>query len=101
MSVLLTELDCHSIELCGAQAEYCIDTTVKFAHGLGYQLMMCRGATTTYDNPFMKAKETIAFYEKIWDKRFLTFWSNKLFLRLKKQNGYWFIHSALLRKMRK
>ncbi|MFP9068809.1 cysteine hydrolase, partial [Enterococcus faecalis] len=21
----------------------------------------------------MKAKETIAFYEKIWDKRFLTF----------------------------
>lgn len=32
-----------------------------------------RGATTTYDNPFMKAKETIAFYEKIWDKRFLTF----------------------------
>lgn len=73
LSVLLTELDCHSIELCGAQAEYCIDTTVKFAHGLGYQLMMCRGATTTYDNPFMKAKETIAFYEKIWDKRFLTF----------------------------
>ena len=73
LSVLLTELDCHSIELCGAQAEYCIDTTVKFAHGLGYQLMMCRGVTTTYDNPFMKAKETIAFYEKIWDKRFLTF----------------------------
>lgn len=73
LSVLLTELDCHSIELCAAQAEYCIDTTVKFAHGLGYQLMMCRGATTTYDNPFMKAKETIAFYEKIWDKRFLTF----------------------------
>ncbi|HGF7732370.1 TPA: cysteine hydrolase family protein [Enterococcus faecium] len=73
LSMLLTELDCHSIELCGAQTEYCIDTTVKFAQGLGYQLMMCRGATTTYDNPFMKAKETIAFYEKIWDKRFLTF----------------------------
>ena len=73
LSMLLTELDCHSIELCGAQTEYCIDTTVKFAHGLGYQLMMCRGAATTYDHPFMKAKETIAFYENIWDKRFLTF----------------------------
>ncbi|MBL5003087.1 isochorismatase [Enterococcus xinjiangensis] len=34
---------------------------------------MCRGAATTYDHPFMKAKETIAFYENIWDKRFLTF----------------------------
>ncbi|BDP73770.1 hypothetical protein EfmAA96_15550 [Enterococcus faecium] len=36
LSVLLTELDCHSIELCGAQAEYCIDTAVVMGVYLFY-----------------------------------------------------------------
>ncbi|BDP94291.1 hypothetical protein EfmGK941_12960 [Enterococcus faecium] len=55
----------HSIELCGAQAEYPKEFPQKFDDGLGYQLMMCRGATTTYDNPFMKAKGPKASVIKI------------------------------------
>lgn len=62
-----------SLEICGAQTQYCIDTTVKFAHGLGYRLYMGRGMSTTYDNDFMSAAETISFYENIWQDRFLTF----------------------------
>ncbi|KRM95177.1 isochorismatase hydrolase [Liquorilactobacillus aquaticus DSM 21051] len=70
---LLTHLNIAQIELCGAQTEYCIDATAKFAHGLGYNLLMCHGLTTTWDNQFMTARQTINFYESIWDKRFVRF----------------------------
>lgn len=62
----------QNIEICGAQTEYCLDATIKMAHGLGYQLFMERNLTSTVDNPYMSAKDTICFYEGIWDKRFLT-----------------------------
>lgn len=41
------------------------------AHGLGYQLLMKSGASSTFDNQFMTAKQTIKFYEKIWEENFL------------------------------
>ncbi|WP_313630778.1 cysteine hydrolase family protein [Enterococcus devriesei] len=71
LQATLTEKDCHSLEVCGAQTEYCIDTTIKFAHGLGYPLTMKKNFSTTYDHSFLSAANTIAFYEKIWNKRFL------------------------------
>ena len=37
---LLNENDVRSIEICGAQTEFCVDTTIKMAHGLGYELQM-------------------------------------------------------------
>ncbi|MGX7025323.1 cysteine hydrolase family protein [Vagococcus hydrophili] len=67
----LTDLNIRNIEICGAQTEYCVDSTVKMAHGLGYNLQMPRGGTTTFDNHYMTAKDTIKFYEGIWDNRFL------------------------------
>jgi len=70
---LLTQLDVESIEICGAQTEYCVDTTVKVAHSLGYQLQMLPNATTTFDNAYMSANNTIRFYEGIWNRRFVTF----------------------------
>lgn len=70
---LLAQLNVQQIELCGAQTEYCIDATVKFAHGLGYKVLMCHGLTTTWDNQFMTAQQTISFYENIWNERFLQF----------------------------
>ena len=69
---ILTKENVNSIELCGAQTEYCVDSTVKFAHGLGYKGQMISGNSTTYTNQFMSAAETIQFYENIWDKRFLS-----------------------------
>lgn len=60
-----------SLEICGAQTQYCVDTTIKFAHGLGYQLTMLKNASTTYDNEFLSASDTISFYENIWENRFL------------------------------
>lgn len=68
---VLQQQQINKLEICGAQTQYCIDTTVKFAHGLGYQLTMLKNASTTYANRFLSAADTIAFYENIWDKRFL------------------------------
>lgn len=68
---LLQQNHINSLEICGAQTQFCIDTTVKFAHGLGYRLTMLKNGSITFDNDFLSAKETIAFYETIWDRRFL------------------------------
>ncbi|WP_127493916.1 cysteine hydrolase family protein [Paenibacillus glycanilyticus] len=70
---ILDQLNVHSIEFCGAQTEYCMDATIKFAHGLGYKNFMVKNATSTLNNSFMSAEETINFYEKMWNHRYLEF----------------------------
>lgn len=70
---LLENLNIKEIEVCGAQTEYCIDATIKVAHDLGYHIKMQHNATATYNNSYMSAQDTIAFYENIWHNRFLTF----------------------------
>ncbi|WP_336789616.1 cysteine hydrolase family protein [Paenibacillus sp. MMO-177] len=70
---LLEQLAVQSIEFCGAQTEYCMDATIKFAHGLGYKNYMVHNATSTLNNSFMSAEETIMFYEKMWSHRYLEF----------------------------
>lgn len=70
---LLNSLGIQNLQICGAQVEYCIDTTIKVAHDLGYQITMIHNSTTTFDNDNISAEKIIDFYEKIWDKRFLKF----------------------------
>jgi nicotinamidase-related amidase len=67
----LDHLAVSRIEFCGAQTEFCMDATIKFAHGLGYENFMVKKATSTLNNSFISAKETIDFYENIWNHRFL------------------------------
>ncbi|MBO0441181.1 cysteine hydrolase family protein [Candidatus Enterococcus ikei] len=69
-------LDEHAItelEFCGAQTEYCVDTTIRMAHGLGYTCSMKRGLTTTLNNDLLDAQTIIQHHETLWDQRFLTF----------------------------
>ena len=68
---ILDQLAISRIEFCGAQTEFCMDATIKFAHGLGYENSMVQKATSTKSNSFMSAKKTIDFYENIWNHRFL------------------------------
>lgn len=70
---LLRRLDINRLQICGAQVEYCVDTTIKVAHDLGYQLTMVHNSTTTFDNEYLKANRMINFYENIWNNRFLDF----------------------------
>ena len=71
LKTLLDELVIQKIEFCGAQTEYCMDATIKFAHGLGYENFMISKATSTLSNSFMSAEDTITFYENMWNRRFL------------------------------
>ncbi|MFT8710377.1 MAG: cysteine hydrolase family protein [Sporolactobacillus sp.] len=73
LTALLQKLACHSLEICGAQTEYCVDTTLRMAHGLGYHVTMTRGLTTTVNNDLLGARTIIAHHEAIWANRFLTF----------------------------
>lgn len=68
---ILNENNVKSLEICGAQTEFCVDTTIKIAHGLGYDLQMQKGLSTTFDNAYMTAQNTVKFYEHIWNNRFL------------------------------
>lgn len=70
LAEILAAKKIKSLEICGAQTEYCIDGTIKFSHGLGYEVQVGKNMTTTVDNNHMTAQETITFYEGIWDKRF-------------------------------
>lgn len=71
--VILDDLDVKKIEFCGAQTEFCVDTTVRFAHGLGFDCYMMRGLHTTTNSELLDSKTIMAHHESLWDKRFLTF----------------------------
>ena len=68
----LDQLHVQSIEFCGAQTEFCLDATIKFAHGLGYQGFIKADGYSTYDDQFLTAPQLNAFYRMIWQNRFLT-----------------------------
>lgn len=70
---ILKDIDAKTIEICGAETQYCIDATVKFAHGLGYSILMHRGVHTGWSSKEIDAKDTIQFFETIWDGNFVTF----------------------------
>ncbi|WP_086315159.1 hypothetical protein A5821_002606 [Enterococcus sp. 7F3_DIV0205] len=69
----LDKLSVTELEFCGAQTEYCVDTTIRMAHGLGYTCFMKRGLSTTLDTDLLDAKTIIQHHEHLWDQRFLTF----------------------------
>ncbi|MCX2187432.1 cysteine hydrolase family protein [Limosilactobacillus pontis] len=71
LQAILTQRRVDQLEICGAQTEYCVDATIKMAHGLGYQVVMKHGAASTFDNSFMTAQEKNAFFARIWQDRFL------------------------------
>ncbi|WP_260480529.1 cysteine hydrolase family protein [Listeria booriae] len=73
LPVILAELNVEKIEFCGAQTEYCVDSTVRFAHGLGFDCSMKRGLHTTANSDILTAEQIMAHHEAIWEHRFLTF----------------------------
>lgn len=69
----LNKLNVKSIEICGAETQYCVDATAKFAHGLEYDVFIKKGLYTSWDNDWMTADETRAFYEFVWENNAITF----------------------------
>lgn len=50
---LLQDLDVESVIVCGYASEFCIDTTVRRAAGLGYRVTLVSDAHTTHDKDHM------------------------------------------------
>jgi len=73
LNKILMQNGISTIEICGAQTEYCCNATIVMAHGLGYKIIMEHDMTTSFDNNYMIAEDTISFFENIWDQRFVTF----------------------------
>ena len=73
LSKVLMSNSIKTIEICGAQTEYCCNATIVMAHGLGYKIIMEHDMTTTFDNNYMIGEDTVSFFENIWDQQFVTF----------------------------
>lgn len=50
---------------CGAQTEYCVDTTVKSAFSHGFANELASDAHSTYDSDLLPAKQIIAHHNTI------------------------------------
>lgn len=70
---VLDKLDAHALEICGVETQYCVDSTVKFAHGLGYAIQMQKGVNSAWDSEQMTGEQTVRFYEEVWNGSFVTF----------------------------
>ncbi|WP_206423468.1 cysteine hydrolase family protein [Enterococcus mediterraneensis] len=67
---ILDSLSVQSLEIVGAQTEYCMDATIKAAYDRGYQIQLIADGWLTYDNSFMTAEQTNRFFQGIWQDRF-------------------------------
>lgn len=65
---ILDELVVTSLEICGAQTEYCVDATVKAAFYDGYQVAVTPNAFSTIGSQDFPALKINAFYWGLWSE---------------------------------
>lgn len=59
---VLSNADISHVVVCGYATEFCIDTTVRRAAGLGYDVTLVSDAHTTQDKPHAPATQIIAHH---------------------------------------
>lgn len=62
-----------SIEICGAQVEFCVDTTIRVAYHLGFEINLLIDGITTIDSKLLTAKQIKQHHAQIWQHRFAEF----------------------------
>ncbi|GKT03239.1 isochorismatase family protein [Furfurilactobacillus sp. WILCCON 0119] len=60
------------IEICGAQVEFCVDTTIRVAFHLGFTVSILLDGITTCDSALLSAEQIKAHHASIWKDRFGT-----------------------------
>ncbi|NLR31589.1 isochorismatase family protein [Levilactobacillus tujiorum] len=68
----LQHMTIGSIEICGLQTEYCVDTAIRVGHDQGFDMMTISGMSTTFDTPELPAAVIRRHHEGIWDGSFAT-----------------------------
>lgn len=73
LQAYLKEKDIQTLIITGLQCEYCIDTTIRVAFELGYQLLVPKGCTSTFSNTYLSGEQLVSYYEQtLWNHRFAT-----------------------------
>jgi len=70
---LQAELDSRGIRrliIVGIQSDWCVDTTVRRAYSLEYDVTVVEDAHTTFDTEVLKAPQIIAHHNSIFGGRF-------------------------------
>lgn len=62
----LRDLRVDTLVICGAATEFCVDTTIRAAASLGYQVVVPSDAHATKDRPVLRATEVIAHHNWVW-----------------------------------
>lgn len=62
LEALLKQHDVEHLIVCGYASEFCIDTTVRRAAGLGYSVELVSDAHTTHDKPHASAEQIRAHH---------------------------------------
>lgn len=70
LEAYLKTYNTESLEICGGQAEYCVDTTIRVARHLDYQVEVRRDLVTTFDSDLLDAATIVKHHESIWDGSF-------------------------------
>ena len=72
-TTLQTELEQRGIRkliITGIQSDWCVDTTVRRAYSLEYEVTVVEDAHSTYDTKILKAPQIIAHHNSIFGGRF-------------------------------
>jgi nicotinamidase-related amidase len=72
-TTLQKELDQRGIKkliIAGIQSDWCVDTTVRRAYSLEYDITVVEDAHTTFDTAVLKAPQIIAHHNTIFGGRF-------------------------------
>lgn len=62
---VLASMGIERIVITGLQTEYCIDTTVRHAFCLGYDVVLVKDANSTYDTASLTAPQIIQHHHRI------------------------------------
>jgi nicotinamidase-related amidase len=62
LHALLQEKGVTQLVICGLQTDFCVDTTVRRALGLGYGVVLVADAHSTVDNGVLSAAQIIAHH---------------------------------------
>jgi len=66
----LHDMKIHKLIVVGLQTEFCIDTTIRIAFEIGFEVILPEGTNTTIDGKFMKAKDIYDHHHHIFNNRF-------------------------------
>ncbi|MFC6181194.1 isochorismatase family protein [Lactiplantibacillus daowaiensis] len=70
LAAYLTMNELKHIEICGAQVEFCVDTTIRVAYHLGFQIELLIDGITTVDSADLTATQIKQHHAHIWEHRF-------------------------------